>query len=153
LAERKIVSFEIRDSEIDTHTLAQRIAQAIVARRARAAELGLDFDVIAGLKPGGELDQLLGLIRLSYQAIHLEPDHPPSPARLWRHPLGWLKQQFHTLVIYYVNRLGYRQMVFNAGTVRVLEHLLARYDEAVNDLRAQVDDLSARLQDAEHRRE
>jgi hypothetical protein len=140
-----MIGFEIRDPEIDTVALAQRITQDIGARRARAAELGLDFEAIAGSASASSLDEALALIQLSYDSIHLDPK-PLGPAVIpWHHPLRWFKQQAHALAVYYVNRLGYRQMVFNSGTLQLLEQLLVEGKAEVTHLRAQVADLTERL--------
>jgi hypothetical protein len=140
-----MIGFEIRDAEVDIATLAQRITQDIAARRARAAEVGLDFEAIAGPASASSLDEALTLIRLSYASISLDPE-PLGPAAIpWRHPLRWFKRQAHALVVYYVNRLGYRQMVFNSGTLQLLEQLLVEGKAEVTHLRTQVADLTERL--------
>lgn len=143
------MSFEIRDSAIDTVALSKRIEQGISVRRARAVELGLDFEAMAGLTSFSDLDEALTLIRLSYDAIRLEPEFLGPPTSPWRHPFRWFKQQAHSLVVYYVNRLGCRQMVFNCGGWQLLEFLLTEHQAELTRLRGQVADLAEQLRNME----
>jgi hypothetical protein len=136
---------EIRDPEIDSVALAERVAKHITARRARAAELNLDFEELAGLTSASGLDEALALIPPSCDSIHLDPEPLGPRVRPWRHPLCWFKQQAHALAVYYVNRLGYRQMVFNDSTLQLLKHLLVEGKAEVTHLRTQVADLTERL--------
>lgn len=140
-----MTGFEIRDPEIDSVALAERVAKHITARRARSAELNLDFEELAGLTSASGLDEALALIRLSYDSIHLDPEPLGPRVRPWRHPLRWFKQQAHALAVYYVNRLGDRQMVFNSGTLQLLEHLLNEQKAEVVRLKGQIADLTERL--------
>jgi hypothetical protein len=121
------------------------VSKHITARRTRAVELNLDFEELAGLTSASGLDEALALILLSYDSIHLDVESLGLAVLPWRHPLRWFKQQAHALVVYYVNRLGYRQMVFNGGTLQLLEQLLVEGKAEVFRLRAQVADLTERL--------
>lgn len=63
-----------------------------------------------------------------------------------------LKQAFHQLVVYYVNQLGERQMIFNDRILRVVNHLVqgqTAQDAEIVALRRQVADLQARLEEVE----
>jgi hypothetical protein len=144
-----MTGFEIRDPEIDSAALAERMAMHITVRRTRAAELDLDFEELAGLTSASGLDEALALIQLACGSLHMEPRPHGRPVRSWRHPLRWFKQELHALVIYYVNRLAYRQMIFNNGVLQLLEHLLAEHKADVTCLRVQVADLTERLLDIE----
>jgi hypothetical protein len=139
------MSFEIRDPAIDSARLAERIRQDVAGRRARAAELGIDFEAIAGLRTEDGLENALDVMRLSYALIQVPLELAGAPARPWRHPLRWLKRQTHLLALYYVNVLGYRQGVFNSAAVRLIELLLAEQRAELARLQAQVDDLREQL--------
>jgi hypothetical protein len=148
-----MIDFEIRDPQVDTIKLAQRITQDIAGRRAQAAEVGLDFEAIVDSPPASSLDEALALVRLSNASISLAPEPLGPGAIQWRHPLLWFKQQAHALIVYYVNRLGHRQMVFNSGTLQLLEQLLVEGKVEVTQLRTRVADLSERLAALEQQRE
>jgi hypothetical protein len=143
--DQAMTDFEIRDPEIDAVALAERIARHIAIRHTRSVELNLDFETLAGAADAGGLDEALALIQLSYDSIHLDPEPLGPRVRPWRHPLRWFKQQAHAFAVYYVNRLGYRQMVFNSGTLQLLEHLLNEQKAEVVRLKGQVADLTERL--------
>lgn len=144
--------FVIKDAEIDTTALVRRIEEGLAHRRNRAAELGIDFEAMAGLQSVDGPAHWLALTRLSCQAVHVQPDHFDASLRLWRHPLGWLRQQARVLVTYYVNRLSARQGVFNVGMMHLLEDTMAAKDAEIRDLKAQVIALRDRLQDLEQLR-
>lgn len=141
------LGFEIRDPAIDEMELARRVEKNTPARRARAAELGLDFEAMSTPMPASQPEQWLALAWLSCRAIRLQADTFDPIARPWRQPLRWLRHQLHALVVYHTNRLGDRQMVFNMGVLQLLEHQVDEQQALVRDLRVQVADLEARLRD------
>jgi hypothetical protein len=141
--------FEVEIPESDAIWLSQRIAQNIATRRARAAQLGLDFEKMAGLTDMADAATAMALLQISCDAIQLEQEPLGPPVRPWRHPLLWLKQKSHALVLHYVSRLGYRQMVFNKAAVRLLEHILAEHEAEVAQLKAQFADLAQQLRSVE----
>jgi hypothetical protein len=146
------LGFEIRDPAIDEMELARRVEKNTPARRARAAELGLDFEAMSTPMPASQPEQWLALAWLSCHAIRLQADTFETIAHPWYRPLRWLRRQIHKLVTYYTNRLGYRQMVFNIGVLQVLEHHLYEQQALVRDLSMQVADLEARLHDLQQPR-
>lgn len=144
-------NFEVEIPESDAIGLSQRIDHSIATRRARAAELGLDFDTMAGLAAMDDAADAMALLQLSSDAVQLAQEPLGPPVRPWGHPLLWLKQKSHALVLHYVSRLGYRQMVFNKAAVRLLERILAEREAELAQLKAQVADLAQQLRSLEQR--
>jgi hypothetical protein len=149
-----VPSFEIQGQDIESAEIEQKVLARSQARRAEAEAEGLDFEAYAsGRYPlpanaifSRELYQALEQVRFSHDKVNVEMDLTETRLPLLGGLVHRLRAGIHELVLFYINRLEARQMIFNEQTGRALA-ILAR------DLEAQVRDLRSRLADLEADRE
>jgi hypothetical protein len=140
-------------SEAEQAAFRQRIAEGIARRRQQAVERHLDFQRLAlgehtpqaGASPLADL-------RLYQDKIYLHPT-PAVRFATGIKPLDSLlakiRGELHNLAVFYCNRLGERQMLFNQRLVQLVATLADADQTAVLDDR--VSALEKRLAELERR--
>lgn len=146
---------QIDDPQIDADEVARRVAENL-----RAHGLGeegeAEFPEFAIVPPRFEegarfpatLYHELEQAALAYGRTWVAPQPVASRLPL----LARLKRAFHRLVVFYVNRLGERQMVVNAALLRVLTQMVKTLDDErsarqeVAALQCEVAEMRARLE-------
>ncbi len=153
---------EIHDEQIDAQDIVHRIRANIHTRHEVAQAQGLDFDAfVEGQYPEGKrhFDKVvyhnLRRANATYDGITVKKYVSPRSVPLVGKLVQRLRGVAHDLVIYYVNMLGSRQMLFNGALVHLLNSLmegleqdaahnaqeLAALQAQVRALRAQVAEL------------
>ncbi len=136
---------DIRDSDIDVEEIMERIRQRVRARRAQAQARGLDYDRLTdGSLEGGSSRFLSGdlyydiyQVRESAETIWVtlsvvgEQRYPKFLVSL----LNRLRHAAHQLVLYYVNMLAGRQIVFNRATASAVAGLAEAGESTAERLR------------------
>ena len=139
---------EIADPALDVDAIAQRIQENLRAHSLKSR----DFPEFAVTPPlwdtGSRLPESLyydlAHAARAYQQTWVTLSPLTSKVPLWAR----IRQAFHRLVLYYVNRLAEQQMVVNAAMLRALNRLvatLAKPDAEVAALQAEVASLRARV--------
>lgn len=143
--------FEIRDPAIETDLIKKTIAERIEDRRAYAQEHSLDFDKLSRPATLAEFNEaatpwLLHLIGSRQASILVEPfgSSQAEQGRLSR-LMERIKKPFHNLAIYYVNRLGQKQILFNES----ITWAAALHQARLEKLQAQVAALEQTVQKLE----
>lgn len=146
-------AFEIRDPEIDTTEVGRLIAARTEQRRQYAREHNLNFEGLA--QPANPADRseeairwTLSLVESRQAAILISPYTLSSDQGVLARLVSWLKMQAHNLVIYYVNKLGQKQVLFNESTTWAIALQQARFEKLqaqVNALEQEIQQLKARL--------
>lgn len=146
----------IRDEAIDIDDIARRIEKNIAQRRERSGALSQNFDAISQGLPDLPRGQVVSAatyynllrLQLTQDLIIASPDDLPVSipifGRLWRK----IRQQFHQLVLYYVNRSAARQAVFNYHVHITLRGLI---DDVEAYVRSTDDDHAPALTDISER--
>jgi len=132
---------EIRDPEIDTEHIVERIQERLEKRRAELGQARQDFPVFgAAAMPGkpedipavANLYHYLELLNKSYNQFETGADVQLSPStrlpifgRVW----SLVRRQAHELVLFYVNRNIEHQVAVNQQMVSVLNLLTASLEE------------------------
>ena len=135
---------DIRDPDIDVEEIMQRIRQRIRERRAQAQARGLDYDRLTdGALDGGPDRHLSGDL---YYDLHQARESaetiwvPLSVVGEQRYPrfltplLNRVRHAAHHLVLYYVNMLAGRQIVFNRAAVSAVSGLAEADEKTVERL-------------------
>ncbi len=146
-------SFEIKDPTLDAAAIKKIIAERIDQRRAEAKEQGLDFERLAQPvsleeQSRAAMDSMLKQAE-AYQAAILVESGKISSGQGWLgRLLGRLKKPFQQLVIYHVNTLGRKQIIFNQSVswgitahqahLEQLQAQIDRLEQTVKDLEAQI---------------
>jgi hypothetical protein len=150
---------EIRDDQIDAAEIMRTIRANIQKRREAARAQGIDYDAfLQGLYTGdkGHFDAAVyyNLRRAAALFDRITVKQYVSPRSI---PLvGGLAQRvrrsLHDLVIYYVNMLGSKQILFNESVVYALNSLVeglerdnARQAEEIATLRQELEALRAQV--------
>lgn len=143
----------LKDSELTSAELTRLIRERLASRGAAGeADIDLPKYGATGVPPDPPGDRPynfslyhhLHLLNGRYAALDTEPNLAPSPATrvpllgsLWK----LIRRQMHTLVLFYVNRLGEHQTDINQYLVQVVNGLTAENDA----LAQRVSALEARL--------
>src|SRR5687768_15364839 len=111
-------TFEIRDPEIDTAEIGKIIAERIAQRRRYAQGHSINFDRLsqpAGLseKSDEAIRWTLDLVEARQATLLVQPYIVSSGQGWLGSLLALVKKQAHNLVIYYINMLGRKQILFN----------------------------------------
>ena len=146
-------TFEINTPTINQAELAQHIAEDLASHSLQAPERWPEFAITA-VSPTNSSPDLTDLYAAleqatrAYDQIWVKVDIKPSRWPL----LDRLKTSFHQLVVFYVNKLGERQIKFNDRSLRVA-NLLAAAQAAKNEetavLKKQIAALQNRLNELE----
>lgn len=145
--------FQIADPAIDEDELARRLAANLEKHDLQSPEIWPEF-AITPIRPGerpqfpDEVYASLARASEAYDQIWVKADVAPSRFPLFTH----LKRAFHQLVIYYVNRLGERQMIVNDRLLRMINQLVARHEQTdpqIEELQQRITELEARLEQLE----
>lgn len=151
-------TIEIRDPEIDIEEIMARIRQRIQERRSEAQAQGLDYDRLVddqavNFRTSGRFDSDLYYdlhqVRTSADTIWVSLSVVDRQVPVVGSLLTRLRRELHSLVIYYVNMLAGRQVVFNrsvAGVLPALADALDESQERVAALEKEVADLRQRVE-------
>ncbi|KAA3658847.1 MAG: hypothetical protein DWQ04_23885 [Chloroflexi bacterium] len=146
-------TYEIRTTTIKQDELAQCIADHLAMHPLKAPQRWAEFAITAvsptNANPDlADLHTALAQAAHAYDQIWVEIDITPSRWPL----LDRIKKSLHHLVIFYVNRLGERQIKFNDRILRTV-NLLAVAHSAKNEetavLKQQITSLQHRLNELE----
>ncbi len=145
---------EIHADQVDSETIMRTIRANLQQRRSAAQAQGLDFEALAS----GVLTQDSGrfapevytnLRRANATADRIAVSQQVSEQHvpLFGGLLQRVRQALHQLVVYYVNMLAAKQVLFNESIVAVVVELVAEREHAadVTSLQAEIQDLRARL--------
>jgi hypothetical protein len=143
--------FEIEAPDLDTETIMQEIRGRLRARREQAKMRGLDFEAYAdGLYPlepdavlSRDLHEAVRCAGLGYDKVNVEMMLTETRLPLVGGMAHRVRAALHELVLFYVNRLAFRQIHFNEQTARALVALVRDLEAEVRDLRARVSALEA----------
>lgn len=145
--------FELENTAVNTANLAQRISTNL---QTRSLTLPTDWPSFAltidadAAPSAATLHTAIADAVQAYDQIWLEPAIPTADNSFWAR----LKRPFHQLVLFYVNKLGQKQIIFNDRLLRAV-HSLARLDDEKNReieaLRAQVAQLQQQIRDLEQK--
>jgi hypothetical protein len=139
--------------EADLSTLKHRLMESIARRRDLAAAQGLGFDQLAsgaGLPALANEDPLAHLT-VFQDRICVQPsrvDRFLTGIRLVDDILTRLRREVHNVAIFYCNRLGQRQMLFNRALVRLMVTTGER-EQTVEALNVRLAQLEARIAELE----
>ncbi len=125
---------QIDDPEIDVETIMARIREGLVAH---ALDQAVEFPTfaIAQVKQGEstrfseELYYQLEQANLNYDQIWVELSLVEDQLPLVGQFVNRFKRELHRLVVYYVNRLGERQVTMNDALVRTLNALVRHLED------------------------
>ena len=143
---------DLQAPDLDTEAIMQEIRARIRARRAQALSRGLDWEAYAdGLYPlppdailSRDLYEAVRHAALSYDKIPLEMTLTENRLPLIGGLVQRLRAAFHSLALFYVNRLAAQQVHFNEQTARALSLLVRDLETEIRDLRARLADLEER---------
>lgn len=123
---------EIPAPEVNEEDIIARIQKRIPQRRTEAEAQGLDYEHLVGGKamgfgPGLYYDLYLACKRADTIEVPLSlvKSKEPVLGRLFTR----LRLELHGLVLYYVNTLAGRQVVFNLAATSVLSQLMGELEE------------------------
>jgi hypothetical protein len=143
-------------SGIDQTALQQRIAEGIVRRREMAAIQGIDFNRLAR----GEV--VLGASASPWDRLLIYQNRIcVQPSRVERFSTGIglvdrllrrVRRELHSIVIFYCNLLGQKQMLFNRELLQVLESLIS-LSHSIEALQTRVAAMEDRIASLEHQRD
>jgi len=151
-------TIEIRDPEVDVEEIMSRIRQRIQERRSQAQAQGLDYDGLVddqatSFRTSGRFDPDLYYdlhqVRNSADTIWVSLSIVERQVPVVGSLLTRLRRELHSLVIYYVNMLAGRQVVFNRSVAGVLPALVDALDESqerVTALEKELVDLRQRVE-------
>lgn len=141
--------FELEKTAVNPTDLAQRIS---INLQTRPLKLPADWPSFA-LTTNAEstiftshLQKVITDAIKAYDQIWLEPSISVSDNSF----LARLKRPFHQLVLFYVNKLGQKQIIFNDRLLRAVQSLVNLDDEKsreIESLRAQIDQLQQQAKD------
>lgn len=126
---------------IDAIALHQRIVEGIARRREAATRQGIDFEKLAR----GDIAPAANASPWDHLWIY-QDRICVQPSRIERFSIGvglldkllaWVRGEIHSVVTFYCNRLGERQMLFNRELLQVLKPL--------TNVPSSIDSLHARL--------
>jgi hypothetical protein len=145
--------FEIRDPEIDTAEIGRSIAERSEQRRRYAREQAINFEQLVQPAVSDEAGDeairwTLSLMEARQAAILVEPYAISANQGGMGRLVSWLKMQAHNLVIYYVNKLGQKQILFNESATWAIALQQARFEKLqtqVSALEQEIQRLEARL--------
>jgi hypothetical protein len=140
-------AFEIKDPNIATDEIRQLVAERVRQRQAYAQDQAIDFEAMAqslSLKAQSQaaIPWMLHALTSRQASILVAPYTVPSEQRFPGQMWAWAKQQIHNLVIYYVNRLGKKQISFNESATWAIMLQQARLE----NLQATVTILEQKIQ-------
>jgi hypothetical protein len=142
--------FRIEDPQIDAREIMQRVSENLYAHGLVENIQFPEFDVVPAEFADGarfpaalyyELEQ--ATLAFGQTWVELQPVESRFPL------LGRVKQEFHRLVVFYVNRYAERQTVVNGALLRALNQLVMALDASeveVVALRREVAELHTRLE-------
>lgn len=146
---------EIRDPEIDAEAIMRQIRANIRQRREAARTQGIDFDAfLDGIyhQDQGHFEPAVyyNIRRMNtmYDRITVKQYVSPRSVPLVGELMQRVRVAMHDLVIYYVNMLGSKQVLFNEALVYMLNDLLAGLEKDAGEMaamRKELDELRARL--------
>ncbi len=118
---------EVPAPEVDERDIIARIQKRIPQRRTEAEAQGLDYEHLVkgaatGFSPGVELD--LYLARKRADTIEVPFSLAKSKVPVIGGLLTRIRLELHGLVLFYVNSLAGRQVVFNLAVTNVLSQLI-----------------------------
>jgi hypothetical protein len=123
---------EIPAPEVNEEDIIARIQKRIPQRRTEAEAQGLDYERLVegtamGFSPGLYYD--LYLARKRADAMEVPLSTVKSKVPVLGGLLDRLRLELHHLVIYYVNTLAGREVVFNVAVTNVLSQLVGELEE------------------------
>lgn len=143
---------DIRQPDVDVNEVMARIRARIQARRLAAQEKGLDFDRLPGYDEtatrrghlSGDFYYDLHQSRQSAEEIwvSLSLMGDERYPRWLSAPIRRIRHAAHQLVLYYVNMLAGRQVVFNRSAVGAL----AEMADTIEQMAARLDALEREVQ-------
>lgn len=153
---------EIRDSEIDVEDIMARIRERIRNRRDQAEAQGLDYDRLTDERVSGNTDGTLSSdfyydlrqARENANSIWISLSVVDRDIPLIGSLVRRARRIVHSLVLYYVNMLAGKQVVFNRSAASVLSDLASHSegtDARIQELEAEVEALHERIAALEER--
>lgn len=147
---------EIRDPEIDVEDIMARIRERIRNRRDQAEAQGLDYDRLTDDRRtydgDGELSSDfyydLRQVRENADSIWVSLSVVGRDIPIVGSLVTRVRRMVHSLVLYYVNMLAGRQVVFNRSVASVLSGLVSHTDTTegrIQELESEVDQLRQRI--------
>jgi hypothetical protein len=145
-------TFEIRDPKIDTAEIGKIIAERIAQRHRYAQEHSINFDRLSqptdlNEKSDEAIRWTLDLAEARQAAILIPPYTSSTDQGRLSSLISLLKKQAHNLVIYYINMLGQKQILFNESATWAIALQQARFER----LQAKVSALEQEIQKLEVR--
>lgn len=147
---------EIRGPEVSQDEIIAQIQARIQDRRTLAQAKGLDYDQLAEGSPSDrsgrvdpELHYELQQACKAAEAIGVSMSMVERSVPFAGKFATRLRRELHSLVLYYVNMLAGRQMVFNRAVAQVLVGLVTDFDQAemrAEALEAEVTALKQRIE-------
>ena len=143
--------FALGDTAVNQTSLAERISKNLEGHQLKSPTHWPTFALTEDA-PGSDsvsiasLREALNNATKEYDKIWLEITIPASDNSF----AARLKRPFHQLVLFYVNRIGQKQIRFNDRLLRILNHLVTleeKKDGEIQALRQQVTDLQKRLEE------
>ena len=145
--------FELEKTAVDPTNLAQRISTNLQTRPLKLPtnwpSFALTTDAESTMSTSHRQTVIAEAIK-AYDQIWLEPNIAASDNSF----LARLKRPFHQLVLFYVNKLGQKQIIFNDRLLRAVQSLASLDDEKsreIESLRAQIDQLQQQVKDLEQK--
>jgi hypothetical protein len=146
--------FHIEGDDIDAEAIMQQIRARLRARRAEARARGMDFEAYAdGLYPlppdarlSRDLYEAVRSLNLSYDKLGVDLALTENRLPVMGGLVQRARAAFHELVLFYVNRLGARQVRVNQHTARALAALVRDMEAEIANLRSRLDKLEADLE-------
>ncbi|MFQ5611937.1 MAG: hypothetical protein ACE5H9_07360 [Anaerolineae bacterium] len=143
---------DIRDPAIDVEAVMARIRAGIRRRRQQAEADGVDLksfaaglDVAQAPSLGHETFYNLHRLSASYNKINvgmeLTASTLPVVGPLWQK----VRRSSHQLVLFYVNKVAGKQVVFNKYVVQALTALVKNLAEENGRMKAELEGLQARI--------
>lgn len=145
---------EINDPDIDVEDIMARIRERIQQRRAQAADQGLDYDRLADQKgpafrstapSDSDLYYDLYQVRNSADSIWISLSVVGRSIPVIGGLVNRVRRALHNVVLYYVNMLAGRQVVFNRAVTGALQHIVDRLETTPSPESGSRDDELAEL--------
>ena len=146
--------FELEKTAVNQTDLVSRIHHNLKSHDLKGPQQWPKFalatdSINAAFASDSGLHNALSNALKEYDKIGLELSIPASDKSF----ITRLKRPFHQLVLFYVNKIGQRQIMVNDRLLRIINHLVIseeKKDKTIKELRAQLADLQKRVEELEH---
>ena len=145
--------FELEKTAVNQTDLAKRISNNLKAHQLKSPAHWPTFALTTDASNNesfatSDLRKTVNSATKEYDKIWLELSIPASDKSF----VARLKRPFHQLVLFYVNRIGQKQIKFNDRLLRAINHLVAseeKKNNEIKELRKQLADLQKRIAELE----